>query len=198
MTDAKEIFLDKDLRLGGFYELSIQVCPSIDNKPIKKYTDYIWSLKNVAGPFDNNFHKIHADISNFRHEGILHLDNFTIPLITYNIRETEPIETGFNWFDICFYTAAIEKVFGEDFKTWTVNPKCPKQIEDFFTTVLKDLFQIYKFKLAIIDFEVSGQYYLDDLSADLNGNWTNSIFYIGRENYNMVSAKNKNLVTIID
>ena len=198
MTDTKEIFLDKDLRLGGFYELCIQDCPSIDNEPIKKYTDYIWSLKNVDGPYDNDFHKTSADINNFRHEGILHLDNFNIPIVTINIRETEPIETGFNWFDICFYTAAIEKVFGEDFKTWTENPKCPKQIDDFFTTILKDLFEISKFKLAIIDFEVSGQYYLDDLSADLSDNWTNSIFYIGRDNYNIISPKNKDLVTIID
>jgi hypothetical protein len=83
--------------------------------------------------------------------------------MTYNIREDEPIETGFNWFDICFYTAAIEKVFGAEYQTWSENPKVPKQLTDFFTSILKALYKIYPFELAMLDFEVSGQYYFEDL-----------------------------------
>ena len=67
MTEQKDIFLDKDLRWGGFYELAIQVCPSIDNNPIKLYTDFIWTLNNVSGPFDEDFKKIETNIENFQH-----------------------------------------------------------------------------------------------------------------------------------
>jgi hypothetical protein len=45
MTEQRDIFLDKDLRCGGFYELAIQVCPSTNNDPIKLYTDFIWTLR---------------------------------------------------------------------------------------------------------------------------------------------------------
>lgn len=62
MTELKEIFLDKDLRCGGFYELAIQVCPSSDNDPIKLYTDFIWTLNNVSGPFDEDFKTIKQKI----------------------------------------------------------------------------------------------------------------------------------------
>ena len=154
-------------RTGGFYELAIQVCPSADNEPIKLYTDFIWTLKNVDGPFDVNNNSITIDIVNIQHLGILHLDNYSIPFMTYNIREEEPVETGFNWFDICFYTAAIEKVFGSEYQTWTENPKVPITLKKFFTTVLKQLYKIYPFQLAILDFEVSGQYYLDNLKTPL-------------------------------
>ena len=155
MTKLKDIFLDKDLRCGGFYELAIQVCPSIDNNPINLYTDFIWTLNNVSGPFDEDFKKIETNIENFQHRGLIRLENFDIPFMTYNIREDEPIETGFNWFDICFYTAAIEKVFGSEYETWTENPKVPKQLTDFFTSVLKALYKIYPFELAMLDFEGS-------------------------------------------
>ena len=74
--------------------------------------------------------------------------------MTYNIRETEPIETGFNWFDICFYTAAIEHVFGSEYQTW-MKTQMFKQLTDFFTKTLKDLFNLFPFELAILDFEVS-------------------------------------------
>ena len=117
MTTAKDILLDEDYRLGGFYELAIQVCPSYNNEPIKRYTDFIWTLPNVEGPFDKSYTLMPVDISNTKHDGVLHLDNYSIPFLTYNIREDEPIETGFNWFDICFYTGAIEKVFGAEYQT---------------------------------------------------------------------------------
>lgn len=198
MTSGKDIFLDKDLRVGGFYELAIQVCPSINNEPIRLYTDFIWSLKNVEGPFDINYNSIKVDIANIQHNGVLHLDNFAIPFMTYNIKEAEPIETGFNWFDICFYTATIEKVFGSEYQTWTENPNVPKQLKQFFHRTLKQLFGIYPFQLAILDFEISGQYYLDDLKKALTNSWTPSSFFVGKVNYELVSPENKKFATKID
>jgi hypothetical protein len=198
MTNSKDIFLDKDLRIGGFYELAIQVCPSIDNEPIKLYTDFIWTLKNVEGPYDLNFNSIKVDIANIQHNGILRLDNYVIPFMTYNIREDEPIETGFNWFDICFYTAAIDKVFGSEYQTWTENPNVPKELKTFFHKTIKQLFKIYPFHLAILDFEVSGQYYLDDLRKPLINGWTPSNFFVSKENFEHISSENRKFVTKIE
>jgi hypothetical protein len=196
MADKKELFLNESLRTGGFYELSIQVCPSIDNHPIKRYTDFLWSLDNVDGPFDNEFRKTSIDIANLEHQGLIALENKVIPFRTFNIREDEPIETGFNWFDIYFYTAAIEQIFGSEYKTWTENPKPPKAITDFFHWTMKELYKIYPFQLALIDFEVSGQYYLNDLKGK-KINWTNTKFYVGQENIKLIADENKELVTVI-
>ncbi len=198
MTKSNDILLDKELRTGGFYELAIQVCPSADNEPIRLYTDCIWTLKNVDGPFDVNNNSIPIDIVNIQHIGILHLDNYAIPFMTYNIREDEPVETGFNWFDICFYTAAIEKVFGSEYQTWTENPKVPIELKKFFSTILKQLYEIYPFQLAILDFEVSGQYYLDNLKTPLTNGWTPSSFFVGQDNYEHISKDNRKLVTKIE
>lgn len=198
MTTTKDIFLDKKLRVGGFYELAIQVCPSVDNEPIKLYTDFIWTLKNIEGPFDINYNPITVNIANNQHDGVLHLDNYAIPFLTYNIREDQPIETGYNWFDICFYTATIEKVFGSEFQTWTENPKVPDELKNFFVTTLKQLYKIYPFQLAIFDFEVSGQYYLDDLKNPLTNGWTPSSFFVGQDNYERISTDNKKIVIKIE
>ena len=198
MTEAKDIFLNKDLRCGGFYELAIQVCPSIDNEPIQLYTDYIWSLENVRGPYDENFNLIQTDIETFQHRGLIRLGEYEIPFMTYNVRETEPIETGFNWFDVCFYTAAIEHVFGAEYQTWTENPKVPKELSDFFSKTMKQLYKIYPFKLAMLDFEVSGQYYLDDLRKPLSNNWQTSAFYVGQDKFKQIANENKRLVTKLE
>jgi hypothetical protein len=198
MTDSKNLFLDKEIRLGGFYELAIQVCSSAENEPIKKYTDFIWALDNVQGPFDDNYNKIETDIDIFSNTGIIKIDDFELPFLTYNVRETEPIETGFNWFDICFYTAAIEKVFGSEYQTWIEKPKSPQQLDDFFFTTLKELFKIYPFKLAILGYEVSGQHYLDNLKQELGYDWTPRKFFIGQKDLELIAEKNKLLMTIID
>ncbi|MDP1816784.1 MAG: hypothetical protein Q8K92_20185, partial [Leadbetterella sp.] len=185
------------------YELLIisnvfQTHSSADNEPIRLYTDFLWSLKNVEGPFDVNNNSIPVDIVNIQHIGILHLDIYAIPFMTYNIREDEPLETGFNWFDICFYTAAIEKVFGSEYKTWTENPKVPIELKKFFTTMLKQLYKIYPFQLAILDFEISGQYYLDNLKTPLRDGWTPSSFFVGKDDYELISVDNRKFVTKIE
>jgi hypothetical protein len=198
MAEIRDIFLDKNLRCGGFFELAIQVCPSVDNEPIELYTNYVWSLENVEGPYDNNFDPVQIDIEAFQHRGVVRLGEYEIPFMTYNVRETEPIETGFNWFDICFYTAAIEHVFGEEYKTWIENPKVPTELSDFFKYTIKQLYKIYPFKLAMLDYEVSGQYYLNDLQTPLNNNGGSSAFFVGQDNFKQIADENKKLVTIIE
>jgi hypothetical protein len=197
MAVCDDILFDKKLRTGGFYELAIQVCPSADNEPVKQYINYIWSLENVVGPFDVNKNSITTDILNIQHIGILNLGSYNIPFLTYNIREDEPVETGFNWFDICFYTAAIEKVFGDEYKTWTENPKVPIELENFFLKTIRELYAIYPFQLAILDFEVSGQYYLENLKTPLR-HWMPSQFFVGKENYEHIADSNKKYVTQVE
>jgi hypothetical protein len=195
--NTEHLFLDKSIRTGGFYELSIQVCPSLETEPIKVYTDYIWNLPYVEGPFDKNFNSTEVDVNNFEHQGILHLGQLSIPFKTFNIREEEPVETGFNWFDICFYTAAIEKVFGVEYQTWIEHPKVPKPLGEFLSNTMESLYRLHPFLLAIIDFEVSGQYYLNDLKGDFL-NWTSSRFFVGKENIGLIADKNRNLVTVVE
>ena len=200
MTETKDIFLNKEIRCGGFYELCIQVCSSLDVEPIKKYLDYIKSLENIDGPFNENFELTESNIENFEHQWILNLKDVSIPFKTFNIREDEPIESGFNWFNISFYTATIEKIFGEEYQTWSENPKYPTELVAFLHKTVTDLNKIYPFQLAMLDFEISGQYYLADLSTDLSAgfeNWAKSKFFVNSKNYNSLSERNKNLVEII-
>ena len=142
-------------------------------------------------------------IANIKHKlvvqlRILKLGNYEIPFMTYNIREDEPIETGFNWFDICFYTTAIEKIFGEEYLTWTENPKVPTEIKTFFESMVKSLYKIYPFQLATIDYEVSGQYYLDNLKEPLTHYWMPTNFFVGQNNFEVISPKIKKYATIIE
>ena len=165
-------------------------------EPIEKYSNYIKSLEYVDGPFDNNFEPIELNIENSEHQWILNLKNLSVPFKTFNIRETEPIETGFNWFDISFYTATIEELFGQEYQTWTENPKYPKELIEFFNNTMLELNKVYKFQLAMIDFEISGQYYLADLGTEFD-NWTNSRFFVNQKNASLIAERNKNKVTII-
>jgi len=116
----------------------------------------------------------------------------------YNVRETEPIETGFNWFDICFYTAAIEHVFGAEYLTWTENPNVPKELSGFFMRTIKQLYTIYPFQLAMLDYEISGQYYLNDLQKPLTNNWTSSAFYVGQYSFEQIANENKRFATKVE
>ena len=196
MTDRKELFLNKDLRCGGFYELCIQVCPSIDTKPIHLYTNHFWTLANIEGPFDDDFNTIQIPNDYYQLQGLLTLHNFVIPFKIFNIREQESVESGFNWFDISFYTATLDDVFGLENKHWSESDSCPQILQDFLVDTMKHFYSIYKFQLAFIDFEISGQYYLHNLKGELN-NWTNTKFFVGQDKYAVIKEDYKKFVTIV-
>jgi hypothetical protein len=63
---------------------------------------------------------------------------------------------------------------------------------------MKDFFKVYPFQLAMIDFEISGQYYLQNLKQDDLNNWTDTKFFIGSENLKGIKEQYKNLVTVVD
>lgn len=197
MVDKRTLFLDTNLRCGGFYELCIQVCPSIEPKPVYKYDSYIWSLPNVEGPYDHNFSQIALEEKPWmEYQGILNLENYSIPFKTINIKEDEPIETGFNWFDICFYTEAIEQVFGREYNTWEDIPKPPELLKGFLLETVSNLYKEYSFELGLIGFEVSGQYYLDDLKKKLSKMYFTE-FFVGKEKLTSVLPENKKEINVI-
>jgi hypothetical protein len=176
MLDIKELFLNEEFRCGGFYELCIQVSPTTDTATLKAYNEYFWALNEVAGPYNRQMQKTGIDLDNYRQEGVLILGDKSIPFQQFNIREVAAAGDNYHWFDISFYTATIEQVFGLKPQHWT---------------------EIYPFQLAFIDFELSGEYYLHHLKTNLN-NWTNTHFYVGSEQYNDIKEEYKQWVTIID
>jgi hypothetical protein len=198
MKTAKDILCNDDLRGGGFYELSMQVCPSASNEPVKRYIDFIWARPDIEGPFDISCNPITPDIENMQHYGVLHAGNYSIPFFTCNIREDEPVETGFNLFDICFYTTAIEKVFGPEYQTWSENPKVPHELNSFFAATLKQLYSIHPFLLAVLGFEVCGQYYMDYLSTPLTFSPALPRFFVGQDHYAAVATDNRPFVTNVE
>lgn len=198
MTDIKDIYLDKELRTGGFYELSIQVCPSTNNEPIALYTDFIWSQKNVAGPLDKNYNYIPIDIENNLHEGVLHLDKCAIPFITYNVREITSNDTGFNWFDIGFHASTIEKVFGNEYQTWKEHPNVPRELDNYFLTIMKQFYEIFQFQLALIGHEISGEYYLNYLKQREVKSWPCLRCFMDESNFEQIAIENRSFVSKIE
>ena len=197
MTDTKNLFLNDNIRCGGFYELCIQVYPTVDTIPLKTYNDFFWSLDNISGPHNDKFEKVNVDIDNYTQEGILTIGDRQLPFKHFTIREANPIETGFAWFDISFYTATIEHVFQLEPQHWSDHPNAPSAVQEFLYDTMKRLFKLHPFLLAFVDFEISGQYYLHDFNGNLN-NWTNTKFFTGRQHSNDIKQEYKNLVTFLD
>ena len=190
-----ELITDKNLSAGFYLELAIQVCKSSETEPIKKYFDLLWELIDVNGPFDKDFNRI--DKYSYIQNGILNIENYKIPFTTFNIREENPVETGFIWFDLCFTESAIEKVFSEKFEISEIDSENPKILIDFLKNLMKKLFEKYSFELAIIGVEVSGQYYLEDLETKLE-NQPNIKFFVGKDKLERIAESNKKLITILE
>jgi hypothetical protein len=197
MTNTKDLFLNQQIRCGGFYELCIQVSPTLNASPLEVYNNLFWNQDTVNGPYDNQFNRIEVDITTNAQEGILTVGSTSIPFKQFNIREENPIETGFNWFDISFYTSTIEHVFGLEPQHWSDNPKCPGILQNFLGNLMQQLYKVYPFQLAFIGFEISGQFYLSELKNELN-NWTNTRFFVGKEHLQDIKEENKKWVTAIN
>lgn len=196
-SSITETFKNQDLRTGGFFELCIQVSESSNNDFIQNYFDFFWNQPNVEGPFDDYLNPINK-IIDYRLEGILNIGNVKIPFVNFNIREENPIETGSYWFDISFYITTIEKQFQIEPKNWDEESSCPNELSEYLIRLMKKLYEIQPFKLAILDFEISGEYRLEDLKNSDFVNWSNSNFYIGKENLNIIDGQNLKYIKIIN
>ena len=191
----KELFLDNNIRLGGFFELSIQTIPDINIDSIRIYGEHIWKLGKIDGPYDSMFAKSNFNAKDDCHEGILHLESHSIPFISYGIRcdKSNPLDA--DWFDICFYTSTIEKVFGKEYCTWSEHPNIPTEISQFFSETAKYLYQLQPFQMAISGFEVSGSCSLPELIST-PFDFSNCNLYIGREQAELIN-KYENIRTRI-
>ena len=197
MSDLKDIFTNPHLRVGGYFELAIQVSPSMDNDSIPLYKEYFWNLPNVDGPFDSDMNPVTLSSSGYSEEGVVRLGELRLPFKTYNIKETEPIRTGFNWFDVSFFTTTIEHVFGMSDVDWGSKPEPPQELDQFLTSVMEDLFRIKPFLLAFKDFEISGQYYLQNLKTEGLQNWTNTHFFIPATEVSSIQKSYLEMVTVL-
>jgi hypothetical protein len=63
---------------------------------------------------------------------------------------------------------------------------------------MQELYRIHPFKLALLDFEISGEYRIEDLNDNEFVNWSNSILYIGEENLQKISNENLKHIKVID
>jgi len=192
--ETKEIYLNNEYKKGGFYELSIQVCPNNNFNPIQKYTNYIWDLDYVYGPLDKNYNLINVNNKkNIFNNGILIINEYEIPFLTMNICE----DTGYNWFNISICVGVIEKIFGNEYIVWNENPNIPKILKIFHKDIIKELYKIFPFELGISGFQVSGIKYLEDLIKTEFKKGNSTIYYIGNNNYERLSTNNKNNVELI-
>lgn len=194
MGALPEIFFNEDFQESSFYELAIQVCEDKNTLLMNTYAQHIWNLNEVNGSLDADGNQIEFDIEKNYHDGIVQLGKHIIPFRLHIDKE----EPGSYWFGICFYTAAITKVFGSKYKTYTEFPLVPNAITKFFTKTMKELYSIHPFLLAMVGHEVSGQYYLQNLQGTLSEIWTPNTFYIGKNNMTIVSEENKQFVTIVE
>lgn len=196
----KSVFLDKEFKGGDFYELSMKITQSVDNNVVKIYTDYIWNLDNVYGPYDSDFNLIQTDVTIFQHNGVLRLDDYYIPFMTFCINDSESNEKGNTVFDICIDTTAVVRIFGSEYELW-MGSDVPKQLSDFFYSIAKQLYKCYPFQLGILGWEVSsGRYNLDYLTSNRLSTVVidNVSFFVGKEAYNALLDFNKQYITIVD
>jgi hypothetical protein len=191
---TKEIYLNDEYKCGGYYDLSIQVCPNSNIEPIKKYTNYIWNLNYIHGPLDKKYNKTKIDTNkNGFNNGILILNEYEIPFITMNICEYD----GFNWFNISITATVIEKVFGNEYIVWNKNPNIPILLKEFHKHIVEELYKVFPFELGISGFEVSGEKYIEDLKTNEIKKSSSIIYYVGKNNYEHLSINNKNNIELI-
>jgi len=159
MTTAKEIWNNKDLRCGGFYELSIQVSDNQSGDPIKLLAKTIFEMDFVKGPFDDQFNKVELDLEYGNNLGYLVIEGKQLPFQTYFMLLEGDGE--YHWLDISIHTAMLENVLGEEYKTWTLDAKWHKGLDDLLMDILKQLNHVFNIQMAMIGFEVSTMYGID-------------------------------------
>ncbi|RYZ86207.1 MAG: hypothetical protein EOP04_14330 [Proteobacteria bacterium] len=198
MSDLKDMFVNPRLRVGGYFELAIQVSESVDNEVVRKYKKHLWDLLYIDGPYDREMSPKDVEPDGYCEEGIVHLYGRSIPFITYYIKEESPVESGYNWFDVSFFTEAIDFVFGATNSDWPSRPSPPEEIRVFFKELMEAFYSIHPFRLAFCDFEISGQYYLHDLKAPNLQNWTNTHFYVPASESKDILPQYHGMVTFIE
>ena len=196
MSSVKQIFIDSDIRCGGFFELAIQVSPSSEQDSVRAYRTLIWQLSEVQGPYDAHMNLIPSDPDGYKQEGVLSLGNRHIPFKLHYIKE-EPFDSGYNWFTLSIYTATIGRVFDLQYSTFTGIGELPEALDNFLVNLMKSLNKIFPFLLALKDFDITGEYYLENLQKPGLLNWTGSHFYVPQKYWKTVEPGYHSIATVI-
>lgn len=193
MNLEKIIFLDKTIRCGGFFELSIQVEPSTKADIIGLYKTYLWNLENIDGPYDESYNKAVWSPDSYREEGIMHLGEKFIPFKTHYIQEQDPPNT--QWFDVSLYTATVDRVFHQVRTQDPFEPAIPGELDAFLTNLALGFFKVHPFELAYIGFEIAQDYQLEDLKSGALPINSAQHFFIAEKDLADVSSVYHKLVT---
>ena len=186
MRTAKEIWNDKELRCGGFYELAMEISNNNQSrKDTELFLKSIFEIEFVKGPFDNDFNKseIYINDENTYGEvlGYLEVGQNQIPFTTILI--SEEVEKGSNWVDICFYTGIYEEILGKEYQTWATNGNWHLGFDKLLIKILTHLNSKHKIRLGIIGFEVSGMYSLESIKKEKLNKYdiSHTKFFVNKE-----------------
>ena len=193
MKKIKDIWNNKELRCGGYYELAMEVSSNKEIEPVKELTKQVFQCDFVHGPFNSNFELVELDLEYFDNLGYIEIEDKKVPFKTFNVPEEG--NEGSNWLDICVYTAIYEEIFGDEYQTWSTEGKWHKGYDNQLIRILNRLNSIYKIRIGVIGFEISGMYYLQNLRhKELTENdVSHTKFFVNKDedlksnNWNMVT-----------
>lgn len=157
----KEIWNNRNLRSGGYYELAMEVSSNKEIKPVRALTKRLFQLDFISGPFNSEFKEIDLDLEYFDNLGSIQIQDKLVPFKTFSFPE-DGVD-GSNWLDISIYTAIYEEILGKEYQTWASDGKRHEAFDKLLIKILNELNTIHKIRVGIIGFEISGTYYLQTL-----------------------------------
>lgn len=169
----RQYFTKDDVWNGGFYELAIEIGPTSDQR-LKTVLTTVWSHPTLQGCYrdptkePDEQQRLDPQSNKVELEGHLHgiarLPNgIQVACGTCTVRE----ENGSDWLDLYIPMGALSEGYevraypfgekGEYSEDWQ------RPVEDWLVAIGHHVFSQVKFALALIGFEVSGEYYAEEI-----------------------------------
>ncbi|MGH1338451.1 MAG: Fic family protein [Aureispira sp.] len=161
MKTAQELWANKEWRKGGVYELALEVCSNKEKQPVVDLAQALFELDVIQGPFNRDFEPAPLDTEYFRSIGYIEVGAIQVPFVLFFISEEG--DGGSNWLDISIYTGLYEEAFGEAYKTWAEEATWNEALEQVFAQIIQELNAVYKIRLGLLGYEISGLYSLQGL-----------------------------------
>ena len=169
----RQYFTKDDVWNGGYYELAIEIGPTSDQR-LRTALTTIWSHPTLQGCYrdrrqepdeQQQLNPQNDEVELEGHlQGIARLPNgIEVACGTCTIRE----ENGSDWLDLYIPMGALSEGYevetypfgesGEYSEDWQ------RPVEDWLVAIGHHVFSQVKFALALIGFEVSGDYYAEEI-----------------------------------
>jgi hypothetical protein len=183
--------MDKEYKLidlsvqSGYYELSIQVCPTVYPKGTEDFVNYFLSQKNIT---------VERQEKNFNCGRILFKEK-KMPYQFFISTHLDELGINYYWISILFMPQDIENVFGSEYEVWAVEPNVPKELDIFLENLAYQFYLFYPFKLGMIGFEVRTSYSINLLHNKIEGDCYAKCF-TGIEHYKYIHPDNQKWVTL--